>query len=137
MSIDAKGMNVLEAFDFTMGVVDDLKAEGVLVESRAPKSMNNPRLVEKYSGPDHLPVDRWLHVEFEISGEQDVDRVYDAAKRLGWMGISFDTCGNDCSLAWSLDWSFGVGDGPEDGRDETLDEVRDLQDKFFRKPASD
>ncbi len=100
---------VEKAYDYAMGVLEELKESGVRVKMIIPRSVKEGKYhgaVIKYSPPKCLPVEKWRHVELFPTKEQ-VELVHDAVTKLFESGITFDT-GSGCEGGrdWEMDWSF-------------------------------
>ena len=59
-------MKTIEAFEFTLTKVWELKESGIEVIIKPSRSSENKDLAKKYSGPDRVPAEKWLHVTFYI-----------------------------------------------------------------------
>ncbi len=100
---------VEKAYDYAMGVLEELKESGVKVEMIVPRRVREGKYhdsVKKYHPPERLHVDKWRHVELFPTKEQ-IDLVHDAVTKLFEFGITFDTGGGcDGGRDWEMDWSF-------------------------------
>ena len=120
-------MTVIEAYNFTMQKVNELKDSGIEVIMKPTRSRDNPDTVAKYNKPDRIPPELWYHVTFKIIDANATQKVHEAVNYLGMCGIGFDTGGWKDGRDWELDWSFTYHKGEEDwvARD-ARDEVEDM-----------
>lgn len=98
-------MTTDEAYDHTMQVIDQLKASGIEVRTE-PSTNKKPEMLEKYSGPERVHSDKWIHVHFFPKDDNDERAIYESARNLAFQGIHFDTGGTYMQRDWECDWSF-------------------------------
>lgn len=114
----AKRMTVTEAYELTLEKIEELRSEGIKVKIKPTRSRNDKETVEKFSGPDHLPPDKWVTVNFDNLDKGKAYRVLGEANYLGMVGIQFDSGGMPGTRDWELDWSFRyTGEEDTDRRD--------------------
>lgn len=101
-------MNVNEAYDHTLTVVDEIKEAGVKVEIKPCSSRDNEDLVKKYDVPNRISSDKWIHVSFFPKGKEEIDLVFEKGRALRALNICFDSGGGCGSRDWELDWSFTI-----------------------------
>jgi len=89
-------MKTIEAFEFTLTKVWELKESGIEVKIKP------------------LPAEKWLHVTFYIKNSIEAKKVLEMAQYLAMCGICFDTGGCSGQRDWKLDWSFSYKKGEED-----------------------
>lgn len=112
-------MTTAEAYDHTREVIEDLRATGIIVHIKPSSRRDNAELVAKYSGPERIAPEKWVNVSFLTTPVQSA-AVAQAAKELGWMGITFDTGGMLNHRDWELDWSFAFRERQPDGEREMM-----------------
>ncbi len=125
---------VEKAYDYAMGVLEELKKSGVKVEMVIPGRVSKGEYqdtVEKYHPPKRLSVEKWRHVELFPTKEQ-VDLVHDAVTKLFEFGITFDT-GGGCNGGrdWEIDWSFKCKKGKNTESLKALQENEELIRELF------
>ncbi len=125
---------VEKAYDYAMGVLEELKKSGVKVEMVIPGRVKKGKYhdtVEKYHPPERLHVDKWRHVElFPTKGQ--VDLVHDAVTKLFEFGITFDTGGGcDGGRDWEIDWSFRYSKDKNTEKMKSLQENEELIRELF------
>ena len=131
-------MKILEAYKFTLEKLEELKNDGIEIEMIIPRSVREKGegyedLINKYSGPDRLPVDLWRHVTLKYRDQEQASQIFEAAKYLGMAGISFDKGGFQNSRDWELDWSFTSSDKWNDKALESTKIIEDLINTLTNK----
>lgn len=130
-------MTTLEAYRETIHALDELRELGVTVQIRPSKQRNNPELIARYNGPEHLPPDQWVNVTLKADLSPQFRAIAEKAKHLGWLGIYFDTGGMAGSRDWELDWSFTYTAGPDGEAEERREIVEDLISNVLEKPPEE
>jgi hypothetical protein len=125
---------VEKAYDYAMGVLEELKKSGVKVEMVIPKRVSKGEYhdtVKKYHPPERLPVEKWRHVEL-FPKKRQVELVHDAVTKLFEFGITFDT-GGGCGGGrdWEMDWSFKYNEEKDIASLESLQENEELIRELF------
>ncbi len=125
---------VEKAYDYAMGVLEELKKSGVKVEMVIPRRVSKGEYqdtVEKYHPPERLRVDKWRHVEL-FPKKRQVGLVHDAVTKLFEFGITFDT-GGGCNGGrdWEWDWSFTYNEEKNTEALKSLQENEKLIRKLF------
>ena len=129
-------MTTQEAYDFTIDKVNELQKSGIKVETRSCNSKDNPETIAKYSSPENVAPEFWVHISFKTDNKPHLDQIHEAVNYLGMCGISFDTGGCCGQRDWELDWSFRYKEGDEDWeKRDTRDDVEDVlrSDAFCNK----
>jgi len=98
--------DIMEAYMFTLDILDELKQKGVEVTISQTGDETNKDIVKKYSQPTNLPLKHWVHVQLEAKRPEHVKEIADASMKLSKSGINFDTGGGEGFRDWELDWSF-------------------------------
>ena len=106
-------MKTIEAFEFTLTKVWELKESGIEVKIKPSCSRDNKDLEKKYSGPDRVPAEKWLFVSFHIKNGNESKKIFEMGQYLAMCGICFDTGGCSGQRDWELDWSFSYKKGEE------------------------
>ena len=128
-------MTPIEAFEFTMKKISELKESGIKVNIKPYKFINDKdreEMIAEYGGQVcRVPYDKWVSVSFENLSEEQNIKVSETLRYLGLCGISFDMGGCCGSRDWELDWSFTYNKGKEkwewiDGIEEVEDMINDL-----------
>lgn len=119
-------MNLQEAYQLTIDKVLELQSNGIEVTIIKSNGASRPETVKKYSGPEYLPSDQWVHVTFKPINKEDVTLISTACDYLGMAGITFDTGGCCGSRDWELDWSFNHERGEDVDRKQARAEVEDI-----------
>lgn len=123
-------MTPIEAHEFTLQKIEELKSKGIEVTMRPSRSRNNPDTVAKYNRPERVPPDRWFHVTLFPKNTEDSRLIYEASNYLGLAGISFDTGAGCGGRDWELDWSFKYtvkeDEKAREGREILNDLINDL-----------
>lgn len=87
--------------------------------------------MEKYGNrDDRLPVNKWLHVQFKVMDENELELVSKWHEVLAGMGVAFDTGGTGGIIDWELDWSFHLAADSAEGqgaREVVKDAVKRMQ----------
>ena len=96
----------IEAYEYTLNIVEILKSKGIEVFIKPSNSRNNKETIKKYSGPECILPEKWLHVTFKVKNPNDANLVFEEASNLFKLGIGFDTGGWFEGRDWELDWSF-------------------------------
>ena len=107
-------METINAFEFTLTKVWELKESGIEVIIKPSRSSENKDIAKRYSGTDRVPAEKWLHVTFHIKNGNESKKVLEMAQYLAMCGICFDTGGCSGQRDWELDWSFSYKKGEED-----------------------
>jgi len=116
-------MTPIEAYNLTLEKIEELKKDGVKVQSKPPKSSTDSNAAEN---PDGIPPKNWIHVSFKNLSEGQILKVHETANYLGMCGIRFDTGGCCDGRDWELDWSFQyTGEEDEQWR-EAREDVEEL-----------
>lgn len=124
-------MTIQEAYDATIEKIAEFEYSGIEVTRQPHPSRNNPEMVQKYSGTDHLKPELWLHISFHVTDRNEAYRVRQAAHYLGLAGIIFDVGGAEGLRDWELDWSFHLVDpGESELWQEAGDYVEDIINEF-------
>jgi len=119
-------MKTIEAYEFTLKKIEELLSTGIEITKRKSKSINDQEVINKYSGSERIPPEKWLHISFKINDKFQSIKIHEAANYLGMCGIRFDTGGCSNCRDWELDWSFRyTGKEDEDWRD-ARDEVENI-----------
>ena len=119
-------MTTDEAYAEVMKAVKDIEKAGVVVEITPTKQGDDPKLVARHSGPEHVSPDKWVSVEFLPKTDAHLELIHRKAKELGWLGIGFDTSGAVGCRDWQVDWSFQYTRRPDGDREASRDEVEDM-----------
>jgi hypothetical protein len=119
-------MTTDEAYQRTMDAVLDLKSSGIEVNIVPSGAREREEMVQKYSGPERVSSDKWVHVHFVGVDKEQSQRIHDAAMLLSRDGISFDTGGGCGGRDWELDWSFSYTGRHDPVLDAARDTVEDL-----------
>lgn len=119
-------MNVNEAYDLTIEVIQELEYSGIKVKRITSKSKDDLEVILKYRSSDRISPDKWLHVTFYFDTEEQRLAIHKKARELGWRGIGFDTGGSSGFRDWEIDWSFRVEDTPDGNLEASRDVVEDL-----------
>jgi len=123
----------IEAYEFTMKMLEKLKEHGIKVKMTPSRSRNSASALEKYGGlPDRIPSHLWFHTNLLYETPEQKQKIFEMTRYLGMAGISFDTGG--CCVGdgvyqfdWETDWSFRFQKGKEDWeRMEALDWLEDI-----------
>jgi hypothetical protein len=125
---------VEKAYDYAMGVLEELKKSGVKVKMIIPRRVKEGKYhdtVIKYHPPKCLPVEKWRHVEL-FPKKRQVKLVHDAVSKLFEFGITFDT-GGGCKGGrdWEIDWSFTYNKEKNTEALESLQENEELIRELF------
>lgn len=121
-------MTIIEAHQFAMDKVNELKDSGIEVLKKPSRGREIESAINKYGNkPDRVPVNLWYHITFKIKDQADTMKVHEAVNYLGMCGITFDTGGWKDERDWELDWSFKYKRGEEDmERRDARDMVEDI-----------
>ena len=119
-------MELLEAYDFTMNKVKELREGGIEMSFTPPSLKNDKKLVQEVKNEGGLPSDKWVRVTFQNIDEIQVEKIRQATVYLAMCGITFD-CGGECRNMrdWEIDWSFRSTGKEESERMEAIDEMED------------
>lgn len=98
----------LEAYDFTLTKVWELKERGIDFVTKSLKSKN--KNWDKETG---IPPEKWICVTFKIKSKEQAEKVLEVANYLLLCGIQFDSGGCKECRDWELDWSFRFKKGEE------------------------
>lgn len=130
-------MNVNEAYQVVLDAVEEIKQTGIEVTIRPSSCAKRPETVKKYSGPECVSPDKWVHVTFHVKMKDDANLVHKKLTELGWFGIGFDTGGCAGQRDWELDWSFRCHSVPDGDRQHDQDEVEDLIQTLIENPKNE
>ena len=119
-------MTTQEAFAETTGLVDELETSGIRVE-RTRISNPRPEAVAQYDGPERIAPSEWMSVSLYPQTDEEKERVSEAARKLNWMGVAFDTGRGFGAVDWSLDWSWRYTGKPNQDHEERLNMVDDTE----------
>ena len=124
--------NPIEAYDFTLGVLEELKVVGIKVIYKPSNSRTSESAVKKYgSNPHCVPPELWYNIILIYETQTHIDLIHNKLKYLRLCGISFDTGGCKKRFDWELDWSFYYTKGQEDWEGiENLEELKDMVTKL-------
>ena len=92
-------MNIVEALEFTLEKVDELKKEGIKLEIRPYKGKS-----EQKDRP--LPKEKWCRVKFYPKNKIESKKIHEMGNYLAMAGVGFDSGGSAGVRDWELDWSF-------------------------------
>jgi hypothetical protein len=124
-------MTIIEAHEFAMQKVEELRAKGIEVTVKPSRSRNIESTLAKYGNrPDRVPPDRWFHVTFRAKDAEEARLVFEASNYLGLAGMSFDTGGGMGGRDWELDWSFKYTVKEDEKAREGREIVNDLLNDF-------
>ena len=126
-------MTTIEAYDLAIKKVKELKKNGIDFTSRASRSATDKKTIEKYSGPERISPEKWIHVTFKITNKWQALKIHEAANYLGMCGITFDTGGTVDQRDWELDWSFKYMKKKDKDRREARETVEDILNDFTDK----
>jgi hypothetical protein len=129
-------MTTDEAYDYTMEVAEELAATGIRLEIEPSKRMEDPKLLAKYSGPERVRPEKWVHVHFFPATHEQSKLIAEKARHLGWMGIYFDTGGFIGQRDWECDWSFKYTGQQDPEAEEIRNAVEELIDKTVKGKGS-
>lgn len=102
-------MTTNEAYEETIGIVEELRVSGIRVEIKASTHRSDVELVVKYSRPERVAPEKWVQVYFFPVNDEQRSAITEKAMRLGWMGVGFDTGYTGARSGqrdWYLDFSF-------------------------------
>jgi hypothetical protein len=100
---------VLEAFDFTLRQISELKSNGIEVKIMESYSKKDEDAVDKYSTPGVLPAREWITVSFKVMSNRDLILIKKSESQIRQIyGINFDTGFGGGFRDWELDWSFSI-----------------------------
>ena len=116
-------MTTNEAYNEAMDAVEELRESGIRVDIKPSRSRNDAECVAKYSGPERVAPDKWIHVTFHPQTGEQRKAIAEKARHLGWLGAGFDTGGCAGQRDWELDWSFRYTDRPDGELEERRDDV--------------
>jgi hypothetical protein len=116
------GGTAVDAYDLAMHWIENLRQLGVRIEIKPSKSRMDAECVAKYSGPERVSTDKWVHVHFFPTTHEQKQALFEAQAALNLLGIYFDTGGFTGQRDWELDWSFRFGGVPEH-QDEMTSQV--------------
>ena len=124
-------MNLDEAYEFAMQMVEEIKSAGVEVIKTPSKSRTIASILKEFDNqPDRLPSDKWFRVTFKTNNPEHLKMISEKAKIIGWRGIAFDTSGCKGERDWSLDWSFHLTGTPDGEMEAGRDTVEDILTKL-------
>jgi hypothetical protein len=115
-----------EGYALTMSLIEEIKAAGCRVASYPARSRLDADCVAKYSGPDRVEAAKWIKVVFMPTSPHQIQMIREAAEKLAWNGITFDTGGGCGQRDWELDWSFSVKSQPDQDHADRANLVDDL-----------
>jgi hypothetical protein len=107
-----------EGYAEAMSLVEELKNMGIRVEvvNWLARSKDRPDYIAemkaKYNGPDRVAPEKWVNVHFYPISDEQSAAVRDRQRKLGWLGIGFDSGGMAGQRDWEMDWSFRVTERP-------------------------
>lgn len=118
-------MTTKEAYEYTLELIEEMRQEGIKVKI---EPYRNPKdeTIKKYSGPERIDPGKWVNVHFYPETPEQISLISTNAKKLGWMGIGFDTGGCKRQRDWELDWSFHYTGKPDSEMENGRDIVEDL-----------
>ena len=122
-------MNADEAYAEAIAAVHELRDSGIRTEIEPYPKPIRASLLEKYSGPERVAPEKWVNVHFYPVTDEQKSAIHEAAHKLGWQSMKFDTGGCEGQRDWELDWSFNVVATPdaeaEHGRDVVEEIIKD------------
>ena len=131
----------IEAYNFTLEMVEKLKEHGITVKVKESRSRNSESAIKKYDKPDRVPPEMWNHVTLCYETADQRTKIYEATRYLGMVGIYFDTGGCANQYDWEMDWSFSYQKGREDWEkmeaQEWLDDMKEKIDKCQNKSCDE
>lgn len=106
-------MDIIEAYEFTLEKISELKDKGIEIEiCLCPMKKEELRMFYK-ENPDiekhGLPSALWKHVHFLNLQIGQAGEIAEMTKYLNLCGIQFDFGGIENNRDWALDWSFRYG----------------------------
>jgi len=119
-------MTIDEAFDHVMFTVQELTNSGIATHVERCPSRDISETVHEYSGPENLPVEKWVDVNFYPENAKETIKIFDAALGLSWLGIAFDNGGRKGHREWNIDWSFHLSPGPNSELEQIRGECEDM-----------
>lgn len=87
-------MTTLEAYEFTLEKIDELKKDDIHVIIKPSKSRNSKIITNKYNGPERISPDKWIHITFLFLEGDQATKILEMANYLMMCGIYFDTGGS-------------------------------------------
>lgn len=105
-------MTVIDAYNFTLEKVLELKGNGIDVTLTSTGSLFN-KVINETNHSVMIPIEKWVHVTFKIIFKEDALKIRKMADYLGLCGICFDVGGCSGYRDWELDWSFRYNKGDE------------------------
>lgn len=100
-------MTPIDAYQFTLEKVEELKNEGITVKTKVAHSANDISMIKEYkNNSSGIPNNKWIKVKFCNVNEWQLDKIFQTVKYLCMCGIYFDIGGDKNSFDWELDWSF-------------------------------
>lgn len=120
MNSEIKIENIVDAYNLTMSVIENVRKMGVEVTVDIPRRIresDNPEeldIVKKYAAmPNRLDWKLWREVTFHVKNREEGDLVSFARSFVGSNGCGFDT-GSGCNgIDWEIDWSFRFSSSDE------------------------
>jgi len=123
-------MTTDEAFEYTLSMIEELRQEGIKVQVVPYKDKAGQagfdRMRRKYSGPERIKPEKWCRAQFSVTVAGESEKIKEAAVKLSWLGIHFDTGGCAGCRDWELDWSFKYNGQPDGEREHLLNVIEDI-----------
>ena len=128
-------METIHAYNITLLKIAELKKAGIRVKRRPSVLQHDPETMAKYSGPEHLPPNKWVIIKLYFETDAQAKLIADKALHLTQLGIQFDYSGCHNEREWALDWSFQYR--PEDKPDwrEGISQVEDEISAINKRPT--
>ncbi len=105
----------IEAYEFTLQVLEELRKEGIRVETKRSKSSDDAEYVAKKSkDPTTILAKYWTKNSLYFDTPEQQQKIFEATKYLRMAGIGFDIGGCSGQYDWETDWSFRFKKGNDD-----------------------
>ncbi len=119
-------MTAIEAYQNTLNRIQEMREVGIKNKITPCNVRNDLEIVARYSGPERIGPEKWVHVELYPSNETEKAIIYHHTSELNLMGIQFDTGGCDGERDWELDWSFFYAGQFNAEKEKAHREIEDL-----------
>lgn len=123
-------MTIEDAYELVLEKIEELRNEGIEVTINPAGSADDKAVTQNADKGEGLPVNKWLHVSFNVSDEGHALKVREAGNYLGMAGIQFDSGGWQGLRDWELDWSFRYTGKEDEAWRDARDRMEDLIDRL-------
>lgn len=120
-------LNLEEAYNKTFETIEEIKETGIEVNIVESSARNITSILDEYQGrTDRLPPEKWWHISFVNTNNEEKELIFEKSIELAKQGICFDTGAGCGCIDWEIDWSFHIDFDQIEEQADRLEIVQDL-----------